>query len=320
MMLYDPSLLTKLLVSLAILALALLVTRTARRVAEARFDEPATRKQAWITIRNIALLSSLVLLGLTWTLGGDQSSLPLAAVAGATLIVSKDILISAMGGAVLFLTRTYQVGDFVEVGGVRGRVADIRFLSTLLDGSGDADLITGSRVLLQHSVILTGLLKVTPHEHYMLTTVRVFVGEPQDIPARQALLQDAANEVCAAWIDEADRALLALEATHWSRLPSARPRVFIDLSSDKGAQLVGAFPCRVEERLQVEQQVLGRFVEALAVARAGAPETGASGTQTSGAIARSSTSEAHEGAGDSRPMPLASSAPMHALSRTGRKD
>ncbi len=76
----------------------------------------------------------------------------------------------------------------------------------------------------------------------------------------KALLEAAANEVCAAWIEEADRALLALEATHWSRLPSARPRVFIDLSSDKGAQLVGAFPCRVEERLQVEQQVLGRFV------------------------------------------------------------
>lgn len=267
-LMYDPSLLTKLLVSLVIVALAVLITRTARRVAAARFDDPSQRKQAWVTIRNIALLICLALLGLTWTLGGDQSSLPLAAVAGASLIVSKDILISAMGGTVLFLTRTYQVGDFIEVGNVRGRVADIRFLSTLLDASGDADLINGSRVLLQHSAVITSTLRVTPHEHFMLTTLRVFVGDPVACLDRRALLEAAALEVCEPWIEEAERGLLDLEAAHWSRLPSARPRVFIDLASDKGAQLVAAFPCRVEERLRIEQRVLSEY---LARVQAAAP-------------------------------------------------
>lgn len=260
---YDPSLLTKLLVTAVIVAIAALLTRTARRIAAARFEDPAERKQAWVTIRNIALLSGLALIGLTWTLGGDQSSLPLAAVAGASLIVSKDILISAIGGGVLFLTRTYQVGDFIEVGALRGRVADIRFLSTVLDASGDADLITGTRVLVQHSAILTGSLRVTPHEHYILATVRVFVGAAEDCIAHRALLEHAAQEVCAPWVDEAERALLDLEVTHWSRLPSARPRVFIDLSHEKGAQLVAAFPTRVENRLQVEQSVLASYLQKL---------------------------------------------------------
>ncbi|WP_232417766.1 mechanosensitive ion channel domain-containing protein [Methyloversatilis thermotolerans] len=228
----DPSLLTKMVVTAVILALAALLTRTARRIAAARFENPAERKQAWVTIRNIALMCGLALIGLTWTLGGDQSSLPLAAVAGASLIVSKDILISALGGGVLFLTRTYQVGDFIEVGGLRGRVADIRFLSTVLDASGDADLITGTRVLLQHSSILTGTLRVTPHEHYVLTTVRLFIGDPVHCLAQRVLLEQAAQEVCAPWVDEAEQALLDLEDVHWSRLPSARPRVFIDLSHE----------------------------------------------------------------------------------------
>lgn len=268
----DPSLLTKIVVSAVILALAALLTRTARRVAAARFEDPAERKQAWVTIRNIALMSGLALIGLTWTLGGDQSSLPLAAVAGASLIVSKDILISALGGGVLFLTRTYQVGDFIEVGALRGRVADIRFLSTVLDASGDADLITGTRVLVQHSSILTGTLRVTPHEHYVLTTVRLFVGDPLRCLAQRTLLEQAAQEVCAPWVDEAEQALLDLEDVHWSRLPSARPRVFIDLSHEKGAQLVAAFPTRIENRLQVEQRVLATYLQKLESAVVAAPE------------------------------------------------
>lgn len=267
----DPSLLTKIVVSAVILALAALLTRTARRVAAARFEDPAERKQAWVTIRNIALMSGLALIGLTWTLGGDQSSLPLAAVAGASLIVSKDILISALGGGVLFLTRTYQVGDFIEVGALRGRVADIRFLSTVLDASGDADLITGTRVLVQHSSILTGTLRVTPHEHYVLTTVRLFVGDPLHCLRQRALLEQAAQEVCAPWVDEAEQALLDLEDAHWSRLPSARPRVFIDLSHEKGAQLVAAFPTRIENRLQVEQRVLSSYLQKLESATTDAP-------------------------------------------------
>lgn len=243
--------------------LTLLAIRLARAVTASRIEEPARRQQAWTTIRNVALASCGVLLALVWGMGLEKSTLPLAAVAGATLLVSKELLLSAIGGCLLFLTQSYRIGDFIEIHGIRGRVADIRFLSTILDECGEADLITGRRVVLQHASLVTGSIHVLSGDQYTLSTLRVSVQSQEQALAREAALLEAAQVVCADWLQEADAQIAGREAQQWNRLPSARPKTFLDLTSDKGVQIVVAFPCRAEDRLRIEQQVLSHYLRSL---------------------------------------------------------
>jgi small-conductance mechanosensitive channel len=258
--------LIKVLLSCVLLGSILLAGRIGRKIILSKYQDLGHQQRVWVAVRNVALAFSVLALLAIWGLGLETSSLPLAAVAGASLLVSKDLIASVLGGVVLFLTRPYQVGDYLESGSLRGRVGDIRLLSTVLDECGEADLITGRRVVLQNSFILTGPLQVLSGDRFTLATLRVHLADSAHIVHHEKCLLEAANEICGPWMREAEDCLSGMEAENLSRLPSASPKVFIDLSREKGAQLVLGYPCLPNDRLKTAQKILRRFVSKTATA------------------------------------------------------
>jgi small-conductance mechanosensitive channel len=248
-----------------------LLTRAAARMAAARDTDLRHRREQRVWSRNLVLvLGTVAMLGI-WGSKIAGFALALTAVAGAALIVSKDLLASLLGTAALAMTRPFRVDDFVELAGVRGRVVGTGLLATTLAETLDGHQLTGKTVSIPNAALLTQPVRNDSATGQFLVQL-VRVGVPADAPLEtlEACLLEAAHEVCAPWLEAADAHLARVEARHLIDLPSATPRVLLSLQDAKQAVLALRYVCRANERVNVEQDILRRYGrKARAAIRAG---------------------------------------------------
>jgi len=223
-------------------------------------QEFARRRGNFVLVKNLILAGGMVALSIIWASKIAGVALSVAAVAGAMLIVSKDFLASLLGTAVFTITRPYRVGDFIEIGGVSGRVVDTSMLNTTVADTSEGNLITGANIILPHAMLLSMPVRnLTATGQYVLRLLPVSVLH-RDLVHCEPLLLKAAQEVCREWIDEASRHLKLMESRELIDLPSGNPRVIMDLSRHEHAVLTLRYACRPDERINVEQAILRRYL------------------------------------------------------------
>lgn len=122
------------LIASLILALVLLIVRTiVNRLLRARTDTQSHVQRRWIaTTRNVFFF--LLLLGLTliWAPQLQTFALSLTAVAVAVVVATKELILCILGSFMRTSSRVFSVGDWIEVGAVRGEVIDHSLLMTRL--------------------------------------------------------------------------------------------------------------------------------------------------------------------------------------------
>lgn len=223
-------------------------------------QEFARRRGNFVLAKNLILACGMVVLSIIWASKIAGVALSVAAVAGAMLIVSKDFLASLLGTAVFTITRPYRVGDFIEIGGVSGRVVDTSMLNTTVADTSEGNLITGTNIILPHAMLLSMPVRnLTATGQYVLRLLPVSVLHG-DLIHCEPLLLKAAQEVCGEWIDDASRHLKLMESRELIDLPSGNPRVIMDLSRHEHAVLTLRYACRPDERINVEQAILRRYL------------------------------------------------------------
>lgn len=223
-------------------------------------QEFARRRGNFVLVKNLILACGMVALSIIWASKIAGVALSVAAVAGAMLIVSKDFLASLLGTAVFTITRPYRVGDFIEIDGVSGRVVDTSMLNTTVADTSEGNLITGANIILPHAMLLSiPVRNLTATGQYVLRLLPVSVLY-RDLVYCEPLLLEAAQEVCGEWIDEASRHLKLMESRELIDLPSGNPRVIMDLSRHEHAVLTLRYACRPDERINVEQAILRRYL------------------------------------------------------------
>jgi len=248
--------------------IAIIVTMLLLKVIQRRAQgsinssmEIADRRGNFVLLKNLVLLASVTVIGTIWASKIAGAALSLAAVAGALLIVSKEFLSNLLGTAFLTVSRLYRVGDFIEVDGIAGRVIDTDLLATTLSEAQDGSQLTSRTVALPHSLLLVKPVRnLTATGAYVVNLLKVGVDVNEDLIALEAALLAAANEVCKPWLAEADSHLKLIELRELMDLPSATPRVILQLSSAKEAVLSLRYTCRPNERVKVEQAILRRYL------------------------------------------------------------
>lgn len=248
---------------IAIISTMLLMKAIQRRArGSARSPlELSHRKGNLVLLKNLVLLAALIVIGTIWASKIAGAALSLAAVAGAMLIVSKEFLANLLGTAFLTVARLYRVGDFIEIDGIAGRVIDTDLLATTLSEALDGSQLTSRTVAIPHSLLLVKPVRnLTATGAYVVNMLKVGTDPYEDLVALEALLLDAANEVCEPWLAEADAHLELIEAREMMDLPSAAPRVILQLLSAKEAVLSLRYTCRPNDRVKVEQSILRRYL------------------------------------------------------------
>lgn len=260
--------LTATLLTLLVTVLLMKVIQKNARQATGTSQELARRRGNFVLVKNLVLLSAVIVIGAIWASKIAGAALSLAAVAGAMLIISKEFLANLLGSAFLAVSRLYRIGDFIELDGISGRVIDTDLLATTLSEAQEGSQVTSRTVSLPHSLLLVKPLRnLTATGAYVVHMLKVVADPSEDLIALEEALLRAAREVCASWLEEADAHLQRIESRQLVDLPSAEPKVILQLVDVKQAALSLRYTCRPNERVKVEQAILRHYLAHRAHAR-----------------------------------------------------
>src|SRR5690606_28342146 len=155
----------------------------------------------------------------------------------------------------------YRVGDFIEIDHISGRVIDTDLLATTLSEAQDGSQLTSRTAIIPHSLLLVKPVRnLTATGEFVVNLLRVGVDPAEDLAAREQVLLDAALEICKPWMAQADAHLQRIESRELMDLPSAEPRVIIQLNSAKEATLSLRYACRPNDKVKVEQKILRHYL------------------------------------------------------------
>ena len=95
----------------------------------------------WVVVsRNLTLIACLIGLISVWAAQIQTLALSMFAIAAAIVLATKELIMCLSGSLLRSLTKQYSVGDYIEIGGLRGRVVDtdsngraLRVVGTMLN-------------------------------------------------------------------------------------------------------------------------------------------------------------------------------------------
>ena len=232
-----------------------------------RGDVPAERRRLHLVwARNI--IGSIVLFTIVsvWASTIAGFALSLAAVAGAMLIVSKELLLCVLGYLYMSVVRPFKFGDVIEIGAVHGRVIDVDMLATTLAEHGDTGLPTGKTAAFPNALLLTLPLKNTSSTgdfvlHFLRIPVPVACAH--DLARIEAAATEAAIEATKEWQAQAEAHFRQVADESFVELPSGRIRVFWDFADAERLLLCVRLACPAKKRLQVGQAIFKATWQAL---------------------------------------------------------
>ena len=250
----------RLFATLAVVVIGAGIVRLSTVVAQRSTGGLRQRREQLAWVQNLSIASGVVAVFFIWGSLIAGFALSLAAVAGAALIVSKELLLNLLGSAVLAGTRPYRLDDFIEIAGIRGQVVRVDWLATTLAETLEGNQLTGKTVSIPNAMLLTQPVRnETATGRFIMQLVPLAVSPTADIERLEALLLQAARQVCDPWLEEAGRHLAQVEARQLLDLPSAEPKVLLNFSDSRHTVLALRYVCRVHSRVAVEQEILRRF-------------------------------------------------------------
>jgi small-conductance mechanosensitive channel len=208
--------------------------------------------------RNVIWFLVLFIIISVWASTIAGFALSLAAVAGAVLIVSKELLMCVLGYLYITFVRPFKVGDLVEINQLSGRVIDIDMFATTLAELGYGGQQTGKVAEFPNGLLLTTPLKNTSLTgEYVLHLFRMPIPQEatDDLDKVEAAALAAADQATQAWQADAQAHFRRISVESFIAFPSGRNKVLWDFSDPDKLMLVVRVACPSDLRLKVEQAV-----------------------------------------------------------------
>lgn len=248
-----------------LIVVLLLVHSSIVRTIAANPRVPVETRRRWtVNLRNAMIIIGLAGMVVIWARELQTIALSMVAFAAALVVATKELLMCLGGGLVRSLGNTYQLGDIIEIGTLRGRVMDITMLSTTVLEIGprhDAHQITGRMLSFPNSMLLT---QPVARENFTGDYVMHILTIPLPYSLKPAkaerVLQDIADEVCAPYLEGARAHMAMLESKLLLDTPSVTPRISLQPASEKEYRAILRYAVPPRERQRVEQAILHRFL------------------------------------------------------------
>ena len=208
--------------------------------------------------RNVIWFAVMLVIVSVWASTIAGFALSLAAVAGALLIVSKELVMCVHGYLYVTLVQPYKIGDVIEFNQLHGRVVDIDMFATTLVEFDKAGQRTGKVAEFPNGLLLTHPLKnSSPTGAYALHAIRIPIpdGVAQDLERIEAAAMAAAERATLTWHEEAIDHFRKASEENFIAFPSGKTKVSWDFSDPEHLVLVIRVACPSGERSRVEQAV-----------------------------------------------------------------
>lgn len=222
----------KLLLSACIVVVAVLIRRVAiaRIRGEASFLSEEQRK--WISrTKNGAFTLIMLILFLLWESEISKFALSLTAIAVALVVASKEIILCMTGSLQRASSRSFRIGDWIEVGPVYGEVIEHNLMATVVQEialqQGQYHY-TGKTTTLPNSMFFTVAVKnLNFMKRYVYHGFTVTVKETVNLYPMVPVMLAKINLHIADFIDVAQRYNHMIERHAGVDLPGADPHLYI---------------------------------------------------------------------------------------------
>ena len=229
---------------------------TVRYIRRQDWASPQIGRRWIVQIRNAAFILMAMGLVLIWASELRAAAISLVALGAAFVLATKELIMCVSGALVRTSSRSFTVGDRIEVGSIRGVVIDHTLLATTLLEVGSAHARTGRTVTIPNSVFLnSAVINETSGHHYVLHAFTVTVGS-DDWQAAEGALLAAAIEYSAEYIEEAHEQMDKRARKHSLDLPSVDPVVLVGAGDPDEIILTVRVPTPVNLKGQMEQDIL----------------------------------------------------------------
>lgn len=250
---------------LLIVALSVAYRLLSASIRRMEWSSQETRRRWLVMTRNVAVLVCLFLLVVVWAEQLRTLALSVVAFAAAIILSTKELLMCLTGGTLRSSTSMFGIGDRIEVKKLRGDVIDLNLLTTTVLEVGPEQFShqhTGRAVVLPNSVFLSEpVINESFTEDYVLHTSVVPVSRKEDWTRVERHLLRAAEEVCAAYLEAAQRHIARIGRREGISVPSIRPAVTLQFPKPEEINFILRFPVPSAKKGQIEQAILRRYLE-----------------------------------------------------------
>lgn len=231
------------------------------------------KRHLLVASRNFTVLGIVLGLFMIWATQIQAFALSMVALAAATVLATKELIMCLSGSLLRMITKQYSVGDYIEVNHIRGKVIDINMFSTLVMEVGPNALVeqlAGKSVSFPNSLLLSVPVKkdniLERHavhsilERYVVHSFEIPVPIHLDSDAIVPPLSELLQKECAPYVEEVQQHLIELQVQKLFITPAAHHRISRVPFDDKVYKLVIRFAAPVGKRVDIQQNVLDEFI------------------------------------------------------------
>ncbi|USD66274.1 mechanosensitive ion channel family protein [Vibrio sp. SCSIO 43136] len=222
-------------------------------------------QRSWISrTKNGTFALAVILLFTIWNDEIREFALSLTAIAVAVVVASKEIILCITGSIQRASTRSFRIGDWIEVGNVCGEVIDHNLMATVVQ---EIDLhhgryhYTGKTATLPNSMFFTTPVKnLNFMKRYVYHSFDITVPSFQNLYPLLPSMLAKIDDHCEDFIDIAKRYNVVIERHAGVDLPGAEPHIDI-ATTDTGEQVVHFMIfCPTERAAELEQLIREDFM------------------------------------------------------------
>ncbi len=232
----------KMLFTILILVAAWLARRFILAMIRGDYTLLSEKQRTWMSrTKNGTFTITLLILFVLWESEISEFALSVTAIAVAIVVASKEIILCFTGSIQRASSRSFRVGDWIEVGKLCGEVIDHNMMATVIQ---EIDLhhgqyhFTGKTATLPNSMFFTYPVKnLNFMKRYVYHNFSVVVCDFVNLYPLLTPLAEKIEEHCSYFSDVAFRYNAMIEKHAGVDLPGAEPHIYIS-SSPGGEQNV----------------------------------------------------------------------------------
>ena len=266
---WVQQLIASLALLIVLMALRGIVTRWIRRQHSLATEQ---RRRLMVIARNTTVILLLLGLIVIWASELQSLALSLAAFAVATVIALTGILQCLLGSLVRGSTKSFEVGDRIELAGFRGDVIDHSLLTTTLLEIGPAPhahQYTGRAVIFPNNQLLTTtVINESFTDKYVLHHFTIPLSKEEDWEQHERWLLDAAREASASYLADAKQYLIRMSNRYSIEPPWLDPFVTLILPEPGRRDLLLRLPAPTPDKGKIEQDIVRLYLRQAGVAAA----------------------------------------------------
>jgi len=256
--LQDRALLRDAIATLILFVMVLGLRYIAIRFVRQRLPSSDKLQLRWASqIRGFSYAILAFGLFIIWAAELQTLAVSFAVLAMAIVWATRETFACIQGAAYRMSSNAFQVGDRINIAGIRGDVIDPGILGTLVFEVGQGHQRTGRMISIPNSLFMTEpVLNESLGGEYMLHLMTIPVDRNADLAAIEHKALAAAQEACADFLDDVRRPIASRYRRHGLTPPIVDPRVTYQVVDKNTVNILLRIPTPIRLERQVEQHVL----------------------------------------------------------------